>query len=415
MIKNSFFYDLNVDKKEMEILYHKMKNEYDSKKIGYYHLIEQDIKDIKRYKKELTWVKRVVIVGIGGSSLGTKAIHQLLYMTKKKRKKISFLESVGPNAINAVLSKVDFEDTLFLIISKSGGTIETISNFKYILKKYRVNLDDEDDKKHFCIISDKDSNLDRFAKKYDLKNFYIPKNVGGRFSVFSTVGLVPLAIIGYKIENFLEGAKLLRDRFFDFKYDNLLKKAIFISKNHKRFPINVLFSYSSTFKAFNEWYVQLWGESLGKIDKNGNRVGLTPVGLVGSIDQHSFLQLLTEGPLDKTVTFIRVNDFKNDIKIPNISLDFLESCDYVNGYTFNELINAQCDATLKSVVKNGMNVDLIEIDDFSEKSIGYLVFYFELLTSLTAIKLNIDAYNQPGVEEGKKILKNRFQEKQSRT
>jgi glucose-6-phosphate isomerase len=257
--------------------------------------------------------------------------------------------------------------------------------------------------------------LDRFAKKYDLKNFYIPKNVGGRFSVFSTVGLVPLAIIGYKIENFLEGAKLLRDRFFDFKYDNLLKKAIFISKNHKRFPINVLFSYSSTFKAFNEWYVQLWGESLGKIDKNGNRVGLTPVGLVGSIDQHSFLQLLTGGPLDKTVTFIRVNDFKNDIKIPNISLDFLESCDYVNGYTFNELINAQCDATLKSVVKNGMNVDLIEIDDFSEKSIGYLVFYFELLTSLTAIKLNIDAYNQPGVEEGKKILKNRFQEKQSRT
>jgi glucose-6-phosphate isomerase len=408
LIKNNFFYDLNFDKKEIDELYNKIKDEYESQEVGYYHLIEQDLKDIKRYKKETSWVKRVVIVGIGGSSLGTKAIHQLLYMSKKRRKKISFLESVGPNAIKAVLSKVDFDETLFLIISKSGGTIETISNFKYILKKYRVNLDDEDDKKHFCIVTDKDSNLDKFAKKYSLKSFYIPKNVGGRFSVFSTVGLVPLAIMGYKINYFLEGAKLLRDRFFDKKYDNLLKKAIFIAKNHKKYPINVLFSYSSTFKAFNEWYVQLWGESLGKIDENGQRVGLTPVGLVGSIDQHSFLQLLTEGPLDKTVTFIKVNDFKNDIKIPDIKLDYLESCDYVNGYTFNELINAQCDATLESVVKNGINVDLIEIDDFSEKSVGYLIFYFELLTSLTAIMLNIDAYNQPGVEEGKKILRTKL-------
>ena len=132
------------------------------------------------------------------------------------------------------------------------------------------------------------------------------------------------------------------------------------------------------------------------------------MGLVGSIDQHSFLQLLTEGPLDKTVTFIKVNDFKNDVKIPKMSLAFLESTDYVNGYSFNELINSQCDATMESVIKNGINVDLIEIDDFSEKNIGYLIFYYELLTSLTAICLNIDAYNQPGVEEGKIILREKF-------
>ncbi len=408
MIKNSFFYDLPASKSELDNVFKAITDEYKSKEIGYYHLLEQDITEIKKYKKKLSWVKRIVVVGIGGSSLGTKAIDQLLYMSKKRRKKISFLESVGPNAIKAVLSKVDFEESIFLIISKSGGTIETVSNFKYILKKFRVNLDDKDDRKHFCIITDKDSNLDRFAKKYDIKNFHIPKNVGGRFSVFSTVGLVPLAIVGYKIEKFLDGARVLRDRFFDYKYDNLLKKALFLAKNHQKYPINVLFSYSSTFKAFNEWYVQLWGESLGKLNKDGNRVGLTPIGLVGSIDQHSFLQLLTQGPLDKTVTFVKVNDFKNDIKIPKMKLDFLDSTDYVNGYSFNELINAQCDATLESVVKSGINVDLIEISDFSEKSVGYLIFYFELLTSLTAVVLDIDAYNQPGVEEGKKILQKKF-------
>jgi len=408
VIKNSFFYDISVEQEELENLFYKISDEYKSKEIGYYHLLDQDLSEIKRYKKEKSWVKRIVVVGIGGSSLGTKAIDQLLYVAKKGRKKISFLESVGPNAIKAVLSKVDFDTSLFLIISKSGGTIETISNFKYILKKFRVDLNDKEDKEHFCIITDQDSNLDKFANKYDIKTFYVPKNVGGRFSVFSSVGLVPLSLLGYKIEKFLDGAKLLRERFFDLKYDNLLKKAIFLAKNHKKYPINVLFSYSSTFKAFNEWYVQLWGESLGKIDKNGKKVGLTPVGLVGSIDQHSFLQLLTEGPLDKTVTFIKVNDFKNDIKIPNIKLDFLESTDYVNGHSFNELINAQCEATMQSVIKSSINVDLIEIDDFSEKSVGYLIFYFELLTSLTALVLNINAYDQPGVEEGKTILKENF-------
>ena len=406
MIKNKFFYDFPIKQDIIDILFDRILHEYHSYQVGYYHLLDEDTKRIKRYARKLSWVKRVVVVGIGGSSLGTKAIHQLLYATKDNSKKVSFLESVGPNAIKSVINKINFEETLFLIISKSGTTIETISNFKYIIHKFGVDF--EKDKKHFCIITDEDSKLDKFAQKYNLKSFYIPENVGGRFSVFSPVGLVPLAILGYDIDEFLRGAKLLRERFFECKYDNLIKKAIFYGANAKRFPINVLFSYSSTFKAFNEWYVQLWGESLGKIDKQGRRVGLTPVGLVGSIDQHSFLQLLTQGPLDKTVTFIKVDDFKNDIKIPDIKLDFLEDTDFVNGYTYNYLINSQCDATMQSVIKNGINVDLIEINDFSEKSVGYLIFYFELLTSLTAFVLNIDAYNQPGVEEGKKILREKF-------
>ena len=406
MIKNKFFYDLNIDRPLIDNLFDKISKEYNSGEVGYYHLLDEEYHEIKRYARELSWVKRVVVVGIGGSSLGTKAIHQLLYSTKSDLKKISFLESVGPNAVKSILSKVHFEETIFLIVSKSGNTIETISNFKYIISKYGVDF--KKDGKHFCVITDKDSNLDKFAKEVNIQRFYIPKNVGGRFSVFSAVGLVPLAILGYDIDGFLKGAKLLRERFFAKRYDNLLKKAIFYGKNYKKYPINVLFSYSSTFKAFNEWYVQLWAESLGKIDKNGKRVGLTPIGLVGSIDQHSFLQLLTEGPLDKTVTFIKVDDFFNNITIPDISLPHLENTDFVNGIPYNQLINYQCDATMESVIKSGVNVDLIELENFTEVSIGYLIFYFELLTSLTGIVMEVNTYNQPGVEEGKRILKAKF-------
>ena len=410
MIKNSFFYDLNYKQDEVNELFQKIKSEYTAKEVGYYHLLDSKevINQINTYANTTTWVKTIVVVGIGGSSLGTKAIHELLCTSHDSDKNIRFLESVGPNAVKQVLGDIDFNETLFLIISKSGTTIETISNFKYVLEKFNVNLEEEQFKKHFVYITDVDSKLDKFAKSRDLKVFYIPLNVGGRFSVLSSVGLLPLALLGYNIEELLSGAKLLRERFFSLRYDNLIKKALFLANNSIHRPVNALFSYSSTFRYFNDWYVQLWGESLGKIDKNGKRVGLTPVGLVGSIDQHSFLQLLTEGPIDKSLTFIKVDDFQNDIKIPKISIEFLEDCDYINGYSFNHLINAQCDATMQSVIQSGISVDLIEVDDFSEKNIGFLIFYYELLTSLTALAMDINAYDQPGVEIGKKILKEKF-------
>ncbi len=187
-----------------------------------------------------------------------------------------------------------------------------------------------------------------------------------------------------------------------------MQKAHCYVTQSKRAPINVLFSYAGAFNAFNDWYVQLWGESLGKVNEIGEHCGMTPVGLIGSIDQHSFLQLLIEGPRDKTVTMIKVKDFQKDLKIPNISLKYLEKTDFVNGITFNDLINAQCDATMQSIIKQGISVDLIEIKRVEEKSVGYLIFYYELLTSLCGHFLGINTYDQPGVELGKNILKEKF-------
>jgi len=159
---------------------------------------------------------------------------------------------------------------------------------------------------------------------------------------------------------------------------------------------------------FTKWYVQLWGESLGKIDKEGKNVGLTPIGHIGSVDQHSFLQLIMEGPRDKTVTFIKLENFEKKIKIPNITLKFIEKADYINGYTFNELIDGECEATKESIIQQGINVDEITLDKLNENNIGKLIMYYELLTSLCGKMLHIDTYNQPGVELGKQILMKKF-------
>jgi glucose-6-phosphate isomerase len=216
--------------------------------------------------------------------------------------------------------------------------------------------------------------------------------------------------MGYKIENFLEGAKLLRDRFFDYKYDNLIKKAVFIAKNQKKYPINVLFSYSSTFKAFNEWYVQLWGESLGKKQRHSAfHVGLTPIGLIGPKDQHSFLQLIMEGTRDKSVTFIQIEDFEDQIKIPNTELPHLESLNSLNELTFSKLINMQCNSVIEALLEEEtIPLDSIIIPKIDAENIGSLIFYYELLTSLVGELIDVNTYDQPGVEAAKIILKKKL-------
>lgn len=371
--------------------------------IGYYSLPFFDTTNIKEFAKTVIQ-QHIVVIGIGGSSLGTYAIDNFL-KHKQNGKQLHFLESTDPLDISSRLGKIDLENTLFIVISKSGTTIETVSVFKYISSLIQI------DSSNCICITENDSKLNSFAQQNHIQTFEIPKNVGGRFSVFSPVGLVPLAILGVDIDLLLQGAKEVSESFFEQKnyYDLIMNQARLIAENKEKFSINVLFSYSSLLEGFNKWYVQLWGESLGKIDLNGKRTGLTPVGLLGPVDQHSFLQLIMEGVRDKTVTFIKVNDFENDMKIPDISLYSLESLDYINGITFNELINHQADATLEAVKElQDIPYDLITIDRIDELNIARLMFRFELLTSVTGAFLEINTYDQPGVELGKKKLLQKF-------
>jgi glucose-6-phosphate isomerase len=405
-----YFDTKNLDPFTLEKAYEALK--YERGTIGYYDLPNASISLCNEVKNSLlsstVFYDTIAVVGIGGSSLGIKAIDRLLRSSTPHAKKIIYFENSDPISIAYESTHIEFAKTLFIVISKSGGTVETLSIFKYIINKFDIDLQDSS---QIIVVSDEGSILSQFADHYSLKRFVIPSNVGGRFSVLSAVGVIPLVLAGFNVEGVLEGANKFANNFWARKEEHLLQKAAFYVENAKVSPLNVLFSYSDTFEEFGKWVVQLWGESLGKRNTRGERVGLTPISLIGSVDQHSFLQLIIEGPLNKTVTFMHIEHSRDELMIPTLSLPFLEKSDFVNGESFNTLINAQCQATMESVLQSGVSVDEISWTCIDESSVGQMLMYYELLTSAAGALLEINTYDQPGVEHGKKILESYFLQK----
>jgi len=401
----------------MESAFAVISNERKSNTVGYYELPTASaalVETVGAFEKGNSLLSNdaitdIAVIGIGGSSLGIKAVNSLLDAKRAHKRTLHFFENSDPVDITRTMEKLSKENTLFIVISKSGGTIETTSIFKTLIAHYGLELDGAD-RERVIVITDKGSGLSQFADHHGLAQFNIPGNVGGRFSVLSAVGIVPLTLAGYDTAALLAGADAFLKSFLGRNEEHLLEKACFYYEECDRLGINVLFSYANDLENLTKWYVQLWGESLGKVDAFGSHVGMTPVGLIGSVDQHSFLQLLIEGPRDKTVTFISVEDFENDLSVPEISLRYIEKTDFINGRTFNTLINAQCDATRESLVQSGVSVDGIVLDKIGEANIGALILYYELLTSLIGAMLMVNTYDQPGVELGKVILGQKFEQ-----
>ncbi len=388
----------------MQDAFENVKDEMQSDRVGYYKLPTLSLEFIEQLKEiDTASFEQIVIIGIGGSSLGIKAINSILRPVTPDAKGMIFFENSDPITISENLAKVDKQRACFFLISKSGSTIETTSTFKTLVDYCKIDIGGADRGRIFAI-TDKGSSLSTFAKHHGLNEFNIPDNVGGRFSVLSAVGVVPLQIAGYDMKKLLGGAEDFISRFFNGEESHLLEKASSLYEKSETQSINVLFSYADRLEDLTKWYVQLWGESLGKIDVDGKRVGLTPIGIIGAVDQHSFLQLVIEGPKDKSMTFVNIEDFKNPLLIPDITLDGIEKTDFINGKSFNTLINAQCEATMQSVVQSGVDTDAITLDFISEENIGTLIAYYELMTSLVGAMLRVDTYNQPGVELGKVIL-----------
>lgn len=381
-----------------------VKEEMESEKIGYYKLPTHSLTHLETLKSlDTSSFEQIVIIGIGGSSLGVKAIDSILRPFTPNVKEMLFFENSDPLSITETLAKINPDKAAFFVISKSGGTIETTSIFKTVIATCKLDLDGADNHRVFAI-TDKGSSLSEFASHHKINEFNIPDNVGGRFSVLSAVGVVPLAMAGYDMQGVLEGAGDFVTNFFEGKEQHLLEKACYMYENSKRQSINVLFSYADRLENLTKWYVQLWGESLGKIDISENRVGLTPIGIIGAVDQHSFLQLVIEGPQDKSMTFINIEDFGNDLSVPDITLKGIEKTNFINKQSFATLINAQCEATMQSVIESGVSADAITLDTVTPQNIGAMIVYYELLTSLIGAMLMVNTYDQPGVELGKVIL-----------
>jgi len=403
-MKNKLYFPC-IDTKSQEKAFEAIAEE--QKSIGYYTLPEQDITSILEYCRSIPEdIKTIAVIGIGGSSLGAKAVYEFIKPVRDLPRELYFFESTDPINITEIVSKIDIKKTHFLVISKSGSTVETFSIYKYI---YSL----QSDASAFTFITDPGSSLEKYAREIDASVLYLPDNVGGRFSVLSTVGLVPLSLCGIDINALLSGANTIKKSFFDHGYvqDILLKKAVYYAKNHTQYHINCIFAYSETLKYFCEWYVQLWGESLGKRQRHSAfNVGLTPIGLIGPKDQHSFLQLIMEGTRDKSVTFIKIDDFHDNITIPDISLPHLEALNSLNDLPFSKLINMQCDSVIEALLKEeNIPLDTIILQSVTESNIGSLIYYYELLTSLVGELIDVNTYDQPGVEAGKIILKRKLQ------
>jgi glucose-6-phosphate isomerase len=356
----------------------------------------------------------VVILGIGGSALGPIALRTALrpsgwnMLDDSERggfPRLHVLDNVDPVTIAALLGRLDLAKTLFIITSKSGGTAETMAQF--LIVEARLNEKKHPLPEHIVFVTDpKSGALRPLAAQLGVPALDIPPNIGGRFSVLTPVGTLPAALIGIDIEKLLAGAGKMAERCngSDLSTNPAGVYALlqWIADTKLGKTIQVLMPYSDPLRDFADWFVQIWAESLGKHKPDGSSVGPTPLAALGATDQHSQVQLFMEGPANKTLTFIAVDDHGTDVKIPTAHADITELA-YLGGHSLAELISIEQRATAGALAKRGRPNMTIHVDRVNEESVGELMMFFEIATSYAGQLYGIDAFNQPGVELGKQF------------
>lgn len=359
--------------------------------------------------------KYFVVLGIGGSALGPIMVYNALChlhynelpASKRKGPKFYVEDNVDPVRMAALLDIIEPEKTCFNVISKSGATSETMTQYLIIadiLKNAGVNIADN-------VIFTTDAargNLIKIdnALGGNVKKYVLPDGVGGRFSELCPVGLLPAAVLGIDIKGLLAGAAYmdsLCSKPSITKNPALATAALqYITMNEGK-NIHVLMPYSDNLKLMADWYCQLWAESLGKAkDYDGNlvNVGSTPVKSLGVTDQHSQVQLYIEGPYDKVITFISVGKYGCEMPIPHGCED-IPDVGFLGGHTMQELIQAENKATAYALMKAGRMNYTITLPEVNAFTLGQLMFLFEMQTAYAGAMLNINTFNQPGVENGK--------------
>ncbi|MCQ2409573.1 MAG: glucose-6-phosphate isomerase [Clostridia bacterium] len=357
--------------------------------------------------------KNFVVLGIGGSALGPMAVFNALCHLKyndleEKKRGVKFYveDNVDPERMYALLDVIDPKETVFNVITKSGATSETMSQYLIITDILKKKCGEEWAKHIIATTSENKGNLIKLAKKEGFKTYFIPEGVGGRFSELCPVGLLPAAVLGIDIISLLRGASEI-DKACNssdpYKNPALMAATLQFIAMNKGKNISVMMPYADSLKLMADWYCQLWGESLGKAaDLQGNIVhaGQTPVKALGVTDQHSQVQLYTEGPFDKVITLIGVKNFRKDIEIAQ-GVEEFPDVNFLCGHTMGELINTEREATEYALTRSKHMNNTILLDSVNANTIGQLMMFFQLETAYVGKMLNIDTFNQPGVEEGK--------------
>lgn len=355
-------------------------------------LVEQT-KDIDLFKvaaSRLEGLEDVLILGTGGSSLGGQALYALAIQEKPC---LHFLDNIDPHTFTSLFQKLDLEKTGILAISKSGSTVETLMQLLTCMQRMQ-----EKDLKDRCIVITEptDNPLRKLAEAQNWLCLDHPKTVGGRYSCFSVVGLLPAILAGLDPYAFREGGRdVLNQHLKDNSPPALMGAAmtVYLEKYHQK-TLSVMLSYADQLNLFSQWYCQLWAESLGKDGK-----GTTPIPGLGTVVQHSQLQLYLDGPKDKFFTLIAPS-WKG--QGDRINLSYIPE---FTGKSMGDLFAAEQKATYETLIHHKCPTRLITLDHINEYNLGALMMHFMIETILTSYLISVNAFDQPAVEAGKRLAR----------
>ncbi len=371
----------------------------DSAETGFFHLPQDTdlLSESKAVYEKFKHKKYFIHVGIGGSALGPDMF--LKALGSKKGVEFIFLNNIDPDDLDRQLAKVNIKDALIYIVSKSGTTAETVAAMCILAGKLNTaGIKEDQFKDYFVFCTDpQKGDLRKIASQWGVCALTIPSNIGGRFSVLTPVGFLPMLFAGIDAERVLKGAAELQVKLTDkTQGQEFFKLATWVKDLHdKGIRQTVMMPYSSLLKEFSAWFVQLWAESLGKEGK-----GMTPVPAYGATDQHSQMQLFMEGPEDKTLFLIEVEKFEHDYPLSNnIPGDSFKT---LGAFSLATLMKAEFEGTLEALKESKKHVVHLRIPAVNEESLGQLILFSECLTVLMGKMLKVDPFNQPGVEAGKK-------------
>lgn len=408
----------------------KLQEERAQGKYGFWdlHKDEKAFTAVKEIAQEFLGkqIDNLVVLGIGGSALGTRALatalkppfYNLLSRRARKNKpRLFVMDNIDPTTFKAMMRLCPPSRTVYNVISKSGETAETMAQLMIIVDLIEKKLGKAEMKNHVVVTTNprgggaKPSLLHPVADTYGLHEFTVPLNVGGRFSVFSPVGMFPAALLGMDLDGFREGCQAMDTRC---QTPELLENPAYlcaayqyIADVHKGKNISVMMPYADGLADVADWYRQLWAESLGKrfaLDGTEVYAGQTPVKALGVTDQHSQIQLYREGPNDKIITVLEVQRFDVTLRIPN-TLEHIPELGYLRNATMNKLLSAELTGTIDALKISQRPVIRIRLPRINEYFVAQLLYMLEVETAMAGRLYNVQTFDQPGVEEGKKIAR----------
>jgi glucose-6-phosphate isomerase len=397
--------------------------------IGFFNLYKdtatlQRVKDVAKDVLDRQ-PENLVVLGIGGSALGTLALASALksqyhnLMSRAGRKgapRLFVMDNIDPVTFRDMMRICPPQKTVYNVISKSGSTAETVGQMMICAEAIEKKLGREGMKDRFFVTTSpreegKENPLQAFARLYDLTSFDIPKNVGGRFSVFTPVGTFPALLLGMDVDAMFAGCAAMDARCStpDIEENPAYRRAAFhyLADTLKGKSLSVMMPYADGLYRVADWYRQLWAESLGKRQNRAGEevfVGQTPIKALGATDQHSQIQLYREGPNDKLISVLEVQRFDKTLKYPDV-LGEINGLGYLRGASMNKLMAAELKGTVDALKFSKRPVVRVVLPRIDAESVAQLLYMLEVETAMAGELYNVNAFDQPGVEYGKEVAR----------